>query len=141
MIQTAASASGLGPGSVSTLFSAPQGTCVSLERSCLSPPTLPLSFQQGSPRRAERFEFSLEKQQQQNPKKQKVGERTREEKVLLGMRERKGEVYEKGLFPPHPPALPAAPRLSHSLCQGEKDQGHQKASGWTAWLHCSPPCC
>ena len=50
VIQRAASASGLGPGSVSTLFFFPPGTCVSLGRSCLSPPTFALSFQQGSPR-------------------------------------------------------------------------------------------
>lgn len=49
VIQTAASASGPGPGSVSTLFSAPPGTCVSLGRSCMLPPTFALSFQQGSP--------------------------------------------------------------------------------------------
>lgn len=50
VIQRAAFASGLGPGSVSTLFFFPPGTCVSLGRSCLSPPTFSLSFQQGSPR-------------------------------------------------------------------------------------------
>lgn len=58
VIQPAASASGLGPGSGSALLLAPQGTCAGLGRSHVITSTFALSFQQGSPRGVERSELS-----------------------------------------------------------------------------------
>lgn len=118
--QTAASASGLGPGSVSTLFFAPLGTCVSLGRSCILPPTFAPSFQQGSPQEVRDLRSVL--------KKQTVGEETRKGKVLHGMRREKGQGLQ-GRSPSSPPssrpvsplALPlpapgAGPRSPEGIC-------------------------
>ena len=91
------------------------------------------------PQGGERSELSLKRQNTKGKGGNKAGKGP-------PRNERKGEVSKKGFFPPQPRLLPAFPSnpcfsLGTTPCVRGKDQGHQKASEWTAWLHHSPPCC
>ena len=62
VIQTSASASGLGPGSVFTLILAPQGTCVSLWGKLPTTSHICSKLPTKVPQRSERSELSLKRQ-------------------------------------------------------------------------------
>lgn len=130
VIQTSPSASGLGPGSVFTLIFVPQGTCVSLGGKLPTTSHICSKLPTKVPQRSERSELSLKRQNTKGTGGNKAGKGP-------PINDRKGEVSKKGFFPPQPRLLPAFPSnpcfsLGTTPCVRGKDQGHQKASEWTA---------